>query len=335
MLSILDGTLGNEETNKSYRASNECKTIIIIANMGNTSTSTSRRFINALLVNESSIGRNSLKSSLGMINSMKLQDARTLKRGFTNEGRPKVKTISTIEAATGGEAINITENNDIDLVFAYHSLPDMSGIELLGRIRNNPKTALLPFILVTEVPDRIEFVNAVELGASDYLLMPYSLQSLEERVNRALEPVKTQLVQWRKQLSVGNEEIDRQHKRLINLINEMYNSLVTGRGKDTIRWVMDELVDYTKTHFGYEESFMAKIEYPYIAEHLHEHEGLTEQVLELSRRSMLPDVEMGLVLETLNFLKDWLMRHIIASDLKCIKYAKSEGFLPSEHTKFE
>lgn len=303
--------------------------------MENNSSLNLSKSVHALIVNESSIGRKGLKSSLEMIRAIKYTEPRKLTGKPGKETRDKFKTIISFEAASGEEAIACINSNHIDVVFSYHKLPDMPGLQLLRIIRNDPQIALLPFILLTEVTDRKEFINAIELGVSDYLLMPFSLQSLEERVTRALEGVKSQLIQWRETLSVGDEEIDRQHKRLINLINEIHNSIITGKGRDTVKWVMDELVDYTKTHFGFEESFMEKIRYPHVSEHKLEHQGLTDQVLQLQSRSMQPNLEVGLVLETLNFLKDWLVRHIMASDTKCLRYAKMESSPSSENAKTE
>ena len=142
--------------------------------MDTTSSPASRKHIYALIVNESPVGRNSLKSSLEMINSMKLHEARSLSSPLLNAPRDKIRTIATSEASSGDEALKIIHDNPVDLVFAYHVLPDMSGLELLSQIRHEQRTALLPFILVTEVTDRTEFINSIELGASDYLLMPFS-----------------------------------------------------------------------------------------------------------------------------------------------------------------
>jgi hemerythrin len=63
-------------------------------------------------------------------------------------------------------------------------------------------------------------------------------------------------LKWNNRYSVHVDEIDKQHQKLINLINEMYDAMQAGKGREIIGTVIDEFVDYTVYHFNTEERFL-------------------------------------------------------------------------------
>jgi hemerythrin len=71
-----------------------------------------------------------------------------------------------------------------------------------------------------------------------------------------------ELIQWNNNLSVGIAEIDSQHQRLIKLINDLNDAMRVGKGKDVTGKIINELTNYTLTHFTKEESYFAKYAYP-------------------------------------------------------------------------
>ena len=76
------------------------------------------------------------------------------------------------------------------------------------------------------------------------------------------------LMPWTSSFENGVSEFDKQHHRLVDLINELYKAMKTGRGNDVIGKVLDELVDYTGTHFAAEEKLMVKHKYPDYDSHI-------------------------------------------------------------------
>lgn len=66
------------------------------------------------------------------------------------------------------------------------------------------------------------------------------------------------LIEWTPALEVGLEEMDRQHRQLVKILNELHQAMQAGgRQRDLMR-VMDELLQYTKYHFSTEERLMAE-----------------------------------------------------------------------------
>ena len=74
-----------------------------------------------------------------------------------------------------------------DLVILDINLPDQDGIETAGVIRKNPKTANVPIIMVTALGDKASVLRAVKAGANDYVVKPYSVEKLLEKIEHLLE----------------------------------------------------------------------------------------------------------------------------------------------------
>lgn len=119
---------------------------------------------------------------------------------------------------------------------------------------------------------------------------------------------------WQDKFSVGVETFDRDHKILVDLIDQLHEAFVTGNVRETVEQVLTVLVDYTETHFRREEELMAETGYPASAEHKLQHEELKQQVIDiLNRFRSDPDSSMGN--EVLGFLHNWLTFHILETDM--------------------
>ena len=70
------------------------------------------------------------------------------------------------------------------------------------------------------------------------------------------------LVKWNSFYSVHIDELDEQHKKLIYLINDMYDAMKNGKETDALSSILSELVDYTKYHFDTEEKLFLRYDYP-------------------------------------------------------------------------
>jgi hemerythrin len=123
------------------------------------------------------------------------------------------------------------------------------------------------------------------------------------------------LIEWSDRLSVGCGWIDTEHRRLIDLLNGLHEALNNGAARERLGLILDGLVDYTVTHFAHEESEMARQKYPLSLTHHIEHADLTRQVLEL-QASYRAGEATALSLEVMWFLRDWLSKHILETDLK-------------------
>lgn len=121
------------------------------------------------------------------------------------------------------------------------------------------------------------------------------------------------LMNWSDRLSVGVAEIDREHQELVRMLNDLAEAMNAGRGRDALAPILDELISYTKSHFGREEEAMRVHAYPEAAEHMKQHADLARQVLDVQAK-LASGAAATLPFEVLAFLKGWLLQHIQKSD---------------------
>jgi len=128
---------------------------------------------------------------------------------------------------------------------------------------------------------------------------------------------------WDEKFSVNIGEIDSQHKKLFALINELFDGMRAGRGKDILGAVLSDLIAYTVYHFNTEERIFQQYGYPERIKHKQEHDELTRKAKELKA-----DFEGGnrmISIEVMNFLRDWLNVHILQEDKKYVPFLTSKG----------
>ena len=130
-------------------------------------------------------------------------------------------------------------------------------------------------------------------------------------------------IEWDDAYSVGIDSIDQQHKRLINLINQLQTAVDYSTGEEFEREALDELVDYTKTHFSYEEGLMQKYAYPEFEPHKAQHQKMIQQVEDvLAEYEQDQDRAMR---HALDFLKTWLINHINGTDKEYSDFLIEKG----------
>ncbi|MDH5600035.1 MAG: bacteriohemerythrin [Gammaproteobacteria bacterium] len=119
--------------------------------------------------------------------------------------------------------------------------------------------------------------------------------------------------EWSDDLSVGVPSIDRQHKVLISLINELHIAMEQGRGASEAVHILKKLINYAKAHFIYEESLFKDINYMNEKEHIELHNKIKARLSELKEKSN--EKNFGLSEELMIFLKNWLNHHILKEDM--------------------
>ncbi len=132
------------------------------------------------------------------------------------------------------------------------------------------------------------------------------------------------LMTWNEKLAVGVKLLDDDHKKLVGMVNQLYDAIQSGHGKESLGKILDGLIDYTKVHFAHEEQFFAQTAYGDAVPHKQQHADLTRQVLDVQQKYKA-GVSGTLSLEVMNFLKNWLVTHIQGSDQKYGPYLNSKG----------
>ena len=133
----------------------------------------------------------------------------------------------------------------------------------------------------------------------------------------------TNLVEWNDSLSVGIQEIDEQHKVLVDLLNEMNRAIINRQGTQVTGAILQRLAHYTKVHFAVEESLMRILGYPDYEAHKARHDTLIDQMNELQTK--LASGKPSTTFELMHFLKVWLTKHIQESDNEYSDFFFSRG----------
>ena len=119
---------------------------------------------------------------------------------------------------------------------------------------------------------------------------------------------------WDDSLSVEVEEIDEDHRKLVDLFNLLSHSVAEGDAPAYIDAVLEELISLTIWHFRHEERLMLLYKYAGLEEHKAEHRDLIDSVRELQHK--FHQVNMVLANEDIEFLQGWLTSHILGQDMK-------------------
>jgi hemerythrin-like metal-binding protein len=123
---------------------------------------------------------------------------------------------------------------------------------------------------------------------------------------------------WNESYNVGIHVIDTQHKKLVDILNELYESFVDQTSGQKLNHILKELKDYTVYHFGTEEELFKKFGYPHAEGHLQEHKGFVDRIEEFSAELM--EGKSKLTFQLMNYLKNWLLNHICGSDQAYVSF---------------
>lgn len=89
---------------------------------------------------------------------------------------------SAIEAADGEEAINAFRPGDFDLVLTDWNMPRKNGLEVIQEIRAQDKDVTI--IMVTTEAEKSRVLEAIQAGVSDYLVKPFTADTLREKLEK-------------------------------------------------------------------------------------------------------------------------------------------------------
>lgn len=86
------------------------------------------------------------------------------------------------EAEDGSVALRLIKSEQVGLVVTDWNMPNMSGLDLLREIRQNPQTAHLPVLMVTAEGLKENVMDAVKAGVNNYVVKPFTAEVLQEKI---------------------------------------------------------------------------------------------------------------------------------------------------------
>lgn len=127
-------------------------------------------------------------------------------------------------------------------------------------------------------------------------------------------------LQWREQLSVGNDLIDADHQRLIDIINQADRGL-QAMSRASLLTALEELDKYSRVHFSLEEKIAQAVGFPDLG-HLHSSHMLLLETLNRIGQEIGEHWDKPAADHFGQFLRDWLINHVIKEDMLLKPYLK-------------
>lgn len=131
------------------------------------------------------------------------------------------------------------------------------------------------------------------------------------------------LLNWSDQYSVGVKALDDQHKVLVNTLNDLHAAIMKGQAANVTGDLLTALIKYTHDHFATEETLMTRTKFTGLPAHRTKHRDLTKQVEDFHAAYKRGEITLNLNL--LNFLRDWLMTHILKEDMEYRGWMNANG----------
>ncbi len=138
----------------------------------------------------------------------------------------------------------------------------------------------------------------------------------EEAFN--LQEKSLQLLSWQTQHNIGIDEADRQHKKMLAMMNEVHIVSAQGHSNQSISQALEVLISYTEIHFEWEETFFDGYKYPKSQEHKNHHASLIEELRNHQKNIAVGDRKA--IDNELSYLNDWLIEHIKHGDCDYANY---------------
>ncbi len=130
-------------------------------------------------------------------------------------------------------------------------------------------------------------------------------------------------IDWNPSFSVGVELFDRQHARIVDMINLLISDPGATVRSETISELLDRLTKYADDHFRAEEELLEEHGYPGLARQKAEHNAYRIKIVALCQDTI--SHEDSVPVELLTFMTDWWIEHISKTDMQYRPFLASRG----------
>lgn len=132
------------------------------------------------------------------------------------------------------------------------------------------------------------------------------------------------LMDWTEDLSVGNPEMDAEHREWLAILNELGDAINNNADRTVIGEVIRRMEFYSVTHLTNEELYMISINFPYFDAHKQAHDALVRAIVDI-REKWETGMKYSLTIETVQLVRRWLTNHIKVVDKKYAAYVGGSG----------
>lgn len=125
-----------------------------------------------------------------------------------------------------------------------------------------------------------------------------------------------EIIEWQDKFSVGNDEIDSQHKGLFEILNSIVRDHYPNVRSPKLDELFKKFEEYADKHFSFEQEYMKQIDYPCYETQISQHEYYMNKLSELMRD------EFTVPNDVHNFLRNWLVNHVLKCDGQIREYVQ-------------
>ncbi|MBU0622355.1 MAG: hemerythrin family protein [Gammaproteobacteria bacterium] len=134
-------------------------------------------------------------------------------------------------------------------------------------------------------------------------------------------------MQWMEEYAVGVDEIDEQHKGIIDLFTVINTAIAQREGWADLFFKLEKLREHARFHFAIEESLMRMHSYPKHAEHAEQHRHFLDKLDQLQMTTLSRQVTMN----TIDYLANWYPEHMKTLDRDFVRYLIDHGKVNLTH----
>ena len=184
----------------------------------------------------------------------------------------------------------------------------------------------MPAVFSVRAVEHAQVLNIKSSVVADIPIVQWKLfETYERRIRMVLNPelVSIPIFQWRDAYNTNIKEMDEHHQQLFQMANRLFEEIHSGKDKSVLAETLDFLIHYTEEHFSKEEKMMEDYDFPEYEDHIKQHERLIFEVQEMKDKYAAGEIQMDMRL--VNFLKDWIINHILTEDRKYGPYLHDKG----------
>jgi hemerythrin-like metal-binding protein len=131
------------------------------------------------------------------------------------------------------------------------------------------------------------------------------------------------MISWKSCYDIGIATFDDEHHQLVGAINQLYGAMREKRADVTLEGLLQDLIHYTEIHFAHEEEVMDRYRFDAVDLHCSEHRQLVDKIKQFQQ-----DLKQGkerLSAEVMTFLRNWLLDHIVETDMALGRFLRDQG----------
>jgi|LGOV01.1.fsa_nt_gb hemerythrin-like metal-binding protein len=256
--------------------------------------------------------------------------------------RSNIMDIESINSRMMTQAYINYLHDDIRLFIIDLDNYNRNGIQLIKLVRDNYSKENVPIIAISRNADVTILKKAVLTGCNDFILKPFEDQSLVFKVRQFfgekqntndspnqynpsnIDDTSETTFEWNQDYIINIEEIDNDHRSIIEKYEVLYNLMKDGKGHEYYEELLNYLDEYVNTHFVLEQKLHKEVSYDLSEEHhiIHdEFKNSLSRIVEASKINQPSDVDL---ININLFIKNWLIHHILIEDKKFGDFMQSK-----------